>query len=59
VNGRAVRVARDKITTDIRSTNADLGAPVFNRSKELIGIVGVPYRRGSMPGGCGGDRRRR
>lgn len=39
VIGRVQRARGGKITTDIRATAADLGAPVFNRDKELIGIV--------------------
>ncbi|HYC92027.1 MAG TPA: hypothetical protein VEO54_22635 [Thermoanaerobaculia bacterium] len=39
VKGLVLSVAGGRITTDIRATAADLGAPVFNRSKELIGIV--------------------
>jgi hypothetical protein len=39
VRGRVLHARGGKITTDIRATTADLGAPVFNLSKELIGIV--------------------
>jgi hypothetical protein len=39
VNGLVLSAANGRITTNIRATTADLGAPVFNRSLELIGIV--------------------
>jgi FAD/FMN-containing dehydrogenase len=39
VKGRVVRYAGGRITTTIPATDADLGAPAFNRSLELIGIV--------------------
>jgi hypothetical protein len=39
VTGKVVGTPGGKITTTIPATDADLGAPVFNRSLELIGIV--------------------
>jgi hypothetical protein len=39
-SGRVLRATDEKVITSIRGTAADIGAPVFNTKRELIGVIG-------------------